>query len=173
MKTLIYTSIYSNLWGTEFGGRPGRGLHYKHSLKNILNLSPHKIICFTGDDEVDDLKNWFYDLNNISEDKLEFIVFDLKSTKYFSDISKLKNIDKMKTSDRCFEIQYNKFLWLDIIPELESYDRIYWFDSGLSHGGIFPEKNSFGGGYGKHYNFTLFNPQYVEYLNSITDNKLV
>jgi hypothetical protein len=173
MKTLIYTSIYSNLWGTEFGGRPGRGLHYKHSLKNILNLSPHKIICFTGNDEVDDLKNWFYDLNNISEDKLEFIVFDLKSTKYFSDISKLKNIDKMKTSDRCFEIQYNKFLWLDIIPELESYDRIYWFDSGLSHGGIFPEKYSFGGGYGKHYNFTLFNPQYVEYLNSITDNKLV
>lgn len=173
MKTLIYTSIYSNLWGTEFGGRPCRRLHYRYSLKNLLNLSPNKVICFTGDDEVEELKNWFYIQNNITEDKLEFIVFDLKLTPYFTEISNLKKIDEIKTSDRCFEIQYNKFFWLDIIPNLDSYDKVYWFDSGLSHGGIFPEKYTYGNGFEKHYNFTLFNPNYVEYLNAITNDKLV
>lgn len=173
MKTLIYTSIYSNLWGTEFGGRPGRSLHYKFSLRNILNLSPNKVICFTSSDELSDLKDWFYVKNNISEDKLEFITFDLNLTKYSKKIKKIKKRYDMKTSDRCFEIQYNKFLWLDIIPGLLSYDKVYWFDSGLSHGGIFPEKYSYGNGFEKHYNFTTFNSSYLDHLNLITNDKVV
>lgn len=173
MKTLIYTSIYSKLWGTEFGGRPGRELHFKYSLKNILNLSADKFICFTSKEEISDLKNWFYVQNNISEEILEFIEFDLKETKFYEQISIKKDIEKMKKSDRCYEVQYNKFFWLDIIPNLNQYDKIYWFDSGLSHGGLFPEKYSYGTGYEKHYNFTLFNPSYIDFLNSITNDKIV
>ena len=39
MKTLLITSIYSDLWGTEFGGRPSRDYHYRASLlSNMTNL---------------------------------------------------------------------------------------------------------------------------------------
>jgi hypothetical protein len=109
MKTLIYTSIYSNLWGTEFGGRPSRGLHYKYSLLSILKLNPDKLICFTSKEELPELKSWFYEINKISEDKLEFIVFDLTKSRFFNEIRNLKNLSEIITSDRCYEIQYNKF----------------------------------------------------------------
>jgi hypothetical protein len=173
MKTLIYTSIYSNLWGTEFGGRAGRNLHFKYSLKTILGLSADKFICFTSKDEIEELKDWFYIQNGISNEILEFIEFDLKSTKFYNQIADKKDIELMKTSDRCYEIQFNKFFWLDIIPELSTYDKVYWFDSGLSHGGLFPEKYSYGNGYETHFNFTLFNSSYLEFLNSITNDKIV
>jgi hypothetical protein len=173
MKTLIYTSIYSNLWGTDFGGRPGRSLHYKYSLLSILNLNSHKFICFTSESELPDLENWFYEINNISKDVLEFIVFDLTKTKYYDKIFKLKDSQVMTISDRCYEIQYNKFFWLENIPNLNDYDKVYWFDSGLSHGGILPEKYSYGSGYEKHFTFTVFNPDYLNYLNNISDDKIV
>ena len=77
-KTLFITSIYSNLWGTEYGGRPSREAHYKLSLLNVLNLRPNKVICYTSKEEVESLKNYFYNENNIDSELLEFVVFDLK-----------------------------------------------------------------------------------------------
>ena len=93
MKTLIYTSIYSYLWGTEFGGRPSRERHYKLSLKKIIELNADKYICFVPQNELNDVTNFFYIQNKISTDKLEFIVFDLNQTKYFNQLRKLKDID--------------------------------------------------------------------------------
>jgi cephalosporin hydroxylase len=173
MKTLFYTSIYSKLWGTEFGGRPSRNLHYKYSLLSLLKLEGDKYICFTSSEEIDELKNWFYNENSVSSEKLEFIEFNLHDTQYFEDIKKLKNTEEMKQMDRCYEVQYNKFFWLDIIPNLESYDRVFWIDAGLSHGGIFPEKYSYGQGFEKHYNFSVFNKSLKEKLNQITENTIL
>ena len=173
MKTLIYTSIYSNLWGSEFGGRPSRNQHYKFSLLNILNLNADKFICFTNEEEIDQLKDFFYTQKKISEEKLQFIVFDLKNTKYYEDIKKLKNISEMQKSDRCYEIQYNKFFWIDHLADIESYDRVFWVDAGLSHGGIIPEKYSFGNGYEKNFNFTLFNEQYLKRICDKTRDKIL
>ena len=66
------------------------------------------------------------------------MVFDLTNTKYFNQIRELKNLEEMKKTDRCFEIQYNKFFWLD--NEDLSYDYYYWIDAGLSHCGLLPDK---------------------------------
>lgn len=173
MKTLFYTSIYSKLWGTELGGRPSRNLHYKYSLLSLLKLEGDKYICFTSKEEIDELKNWFYNDNSVSPEKLEFIEFNLYETQYFEDIKKLKNIEEMKQMDRCYEVQYNKFFWLDIIPNLEFYDRVFWIDAGLSHGGIFPEKYSYGKGFEKHYSFSIINKSLKEKLNQITENEIL
>ena len=173
MKTLIFTSIYSNLWKTEFGGRPSRSFHYRFSLLNILNLKADKFICFTSESEINDLKNFFYVNNNISEDTLQFVSFDLKDTKHFNEIKHLKNMDFIQTSDRCFEVQYNKLFFIDNIPNIEQYDRVFWFDAGLSHSGLFPMKYAVGENYEQYFTFSLFNEQFLNYLNDLSNSKLV
>lgn len=172
-KTILLTSIYSHLWGTEFGGRPSREHHYKFSLLNILNLKPNKIICFTSQDELNDLENFFFTHNNIDKSLLEFRVFDLKESKHFEKIFSKKNLEAMKTFDRCFEIQYNKFFWSDDMVELYNYDKVYWFDAGLSHGGLFPEKFAYGSGYERNFKFSIFNENFLRKLNLLTDTKFV
>jgi hypothetical protein len=173
MKTLIYTSIYSNLWGTEFGGRPSRHYHYRSSLKNILNLEADKFICFVPQEELNDLKNHFYNNWGVSPEKLEFIVFDLHDTKYFNQIRSLKDLELMKTIDRCFEVQYNKFFWYNMLENKNQYDRIYWFDAGLSHSGLFPENLAYGTGYDRYYSFTSFNSGFLNKLNDMSDEKFI
>lgn len=173
MKTLLYTSIYSNLWGTEFGGRSSRNFHYKSSLYNILNLKPNKVICFTSSEELSNLEEYFYKQKNVDREFLTFVVFDLTDSKYFNEIRKLKNLEEMKKTDRCFEIQYNKFFWFDLLPDKENYDRIYWMDAGLSHSGLFPTKYSFGAGQEQYYHFNLFNENFLNKLNKITELKPV
>lgn len=173
MKTLFYTCIFSNLYGTEYGGRCNRYLHYRHSLLSILNLQADKFICFTSKQEIDDLKNFFYIKNNISENILEFIVFDLEQTEYFEDIKKLKKIEEMIKLDRCYEIQYNKFFWLEHLKNKEQYDRIFWIDAGLSHGGIIHNKYQFGEGYEKNFKYNIFNKKLLDRLCELTKEKIL
>jgi hypothetical protein len=173
MKTLIYTSIYSNLWGTEFGGRSSRHHHYRLSLKNILNLNADKFICFVPIEELEDLKKHFYNMWGVSQDKLEFVVFDLHNTKYFDEIRKLKDLEKMKTIDRCFEVQYNKFFWYDMLENKDQYERIYWFDAGLSHGGLFPDNLAYGSGFDRHFSFKCFNEGFLTKLNTLSEDKFI
>lgn len=173
MKTLIYTCIYNNLYGTEFGGRLSREYHYKASLKNILNLNSNKFICFTSKNDLSELEEYFYNTHNVSKDKLEFVLFDLNESKYFNQIRKLKNLEVMKTIDRCFEIQYNKFFWYDLIPNKSDYDRIYWFDAGLSHCGLFPTKYAYVDTYDKYFWFTPFNENFLNHLNSLSEDKFI
>jgi len=173
MKTLIYTSIYSNLWGTEFGGRPSREYHYRSSLYNILNINASKFICFTSQEELNDLENYFYKKNGVQKEKLEFKVFDLKKTKNFDKIKSKKNLDLMKQTDRCFEIQYNKFHWLDHIDNLNSYDRVFWIDAGLSHSGLFPESMSLVKTYDRYFWFNVFNEKFLNELINKSEDKLI
>jgi hypothetical protein len=79
----------------------------------------------------------------------------------------------MKKIDRCFEIQYNKFFWFDLIPDKENYDKIYWVDAGLSHSGLFPSIYSFGLGQERYYFFNLFNQNFLNRLNTLSESKLV
>jgi len=172
-KTLLVTSIYAKLWGTEFGGRPSREHHYKISLLSILNMKPSKVICFTSPEEIVDLENFFYRDNQISKEFLELKIFDLKNTRYFEKIFSKKDLEVMKNFDRCFEIQYNKFFWTDELFEMFDYDKVYWFDAGLSHGGLFPEQYSYGSGYEKNFRFNLFNENFLNKINDITDDKFL
>jgi hypothetical protein len=138
-----------------------------------LNLNPDKVICFTSESELTDLENFFYTSNSVSKDILEFRIFDLTSSKYFDKIYKKKNLEEMKKFDRCFEIQYNKFFWVDDILELELFDKVYWFDAGLSHGGLFPDCFAYGNSFERNYQFNLFNTGFLNNLNTISDENFV
>jgi hypothetical protein len=138
MKIKFITSIYSDLHGTEFGGRPNRGSHYRYSLLSLLKMTDADFLCYTSDREINDLIKFFYEDNGISSDKLKLEVFDIGNTKFKDLISQHKNIEEVKHSDRCIEVQYSKFHWW--WNEDKSYDYYYWIDAGLSHCGLIPDK---------------------------------
>jgi hypothetical protein len=138
MSTKIITAIYSDLNGTELGGRPNRGSHYRFSLLSLLKMTDADFLCYTSDREIESLKEFFYSQNNISENQLKFQVFNLENCKFKDLINSRKNVDEIKRGDRCIEIQYSKFSWW--WNEDKSYDNYYWVDAGLSHCGLIPLK---------------------------------
>jgi len=138
MSTKFITAIYSDLYGTELGGRPNRGAHYRFSLLSLLKMTDADFVCYTSDREIESLKQFFYVENNISESKLKFAIFDIKDCKFKDLINYRKNVEEIKKGDRCIEIQYSKFSWW--WNEDRSYDYYYWIDAGLSHCGLIPLK---------------------------------
>jgi hypothetical protein len=172
-KVLFITSIYSNLWGTNFGGRACRKIHYKESLLNILNMSPTHCICFTSKEEYDELCEFYYTKHKIKKELLEIIVFDLTQSKYYDLINEKKDLERMKTFDRCFEIQYNKFFWFELVEDINKYDKVYWIDAGLSHGGLFPDKYKVGTDYNSHFRINLFKPEFLHKIDKKTEDKII
>jgi hypothetical protein len=138
MSVKIITSIYSDLHGTDFGGRPSRGGHYRWSLLSLLKMSDADFICYTSQKELDDLENFFYIENNVDRNKLKIVVYDLNNHYFLNLFKKYKNYENAKLGDRCIEIQYMKFIWFKY--EELSYDYYFWFDAGLSHCGLIPNK---------------------------------
>lgn len=139
-RVKFITCIYSQLSGTEFGGRSSRGGHYRWSLLSLLKMTDADFICYTSETEYESLYDFYFEQNNISKDQLTIEVFDLKKSVFFDKLFEIKqkNIDLYKSWDRCLEIQYNKFLWFD--KEDKSYDYYFWIDAGLSHCGLLPNK---------------------------------
>ena len=163
MSIKFITSIYSDLYGTEFGGRINRGSHYRFSLLSLLKMTDADFLCYTSDRELDSLVNFFYEEHQISPQKLEFRVFDISQTKLKDLINEYKNIDQTKKSDRCIEIQYSKFHWW--WNEDKSYDYYYWIDAGLSHCGLIPLKYLTEDGLiRRYYESSLFNNEFLKNL---------
>lgn len=173
MKTLYLTAIYANLNGTDLGGRTSREHHYKWSLLNILNTEPAKVVCFTSKEELSELEAWFYETHSISKELLEFRVFDLYNSNHYDLIQSNKDVDFVKSSDRCHEIQYMKFFWSRLIEDRHDYDRLYWIDAGLSHGGLFPEKYMMGNEWERHFLISLFTPELLSKWNDVSNDKVV
>lgn len=138
-KTKIVTCIYNNLYGTVFGGRHSRENHYLYSLISLLKMNDADFVVYTSKEEIKNLEHTVNKLN-ATDVNIEFKVFDLHSTKNFHKIHSLKDYEETKKSDRCIEIQYNKFHFLQ--KELdEKYSNIFWVDAGLSHIGIIHPKH--------------------------------
>jgi hypothetical protein len=171
MRVKIITSIYSDLYGSELGGRPGRKDHYRFSLLSLLKMSQADFVCYTSEREIDDLKEFFYKNHNISEDRLKFVLFELLNNEYADLINGFKNIEVIKKSDRCYEIQYSKFSWLK--NEDKSYDYYFWFDAGLSHTGLIPDRYLSAPGYRGYYESTLFNDKFLSNLINYSEDKFV
>jgi hypothetical protein len=173
MKTKIITCIYSHLNGTELGGRKSRYNHYRWSLLSLLNMTDADFLCYTNEDEIEDLKNFFYIENNISENKLQFKIYDLHNTPFKKLLNKYKDFEAAKNSDRCIEIQYMKFFWF--LEEDLSYDNYYWFDAGLSHCGLIPPKyRDLRGTYNNQYYSTkIFNNIFLRNLNLVAQDKFI
>jgi hypothetical protein len=171
MKVKIITSIYSDLYESELGGRPGRKDHYRFSLLSLLKMSQADFVCYTSEREIDDLKEFFYKNHNISEDRLKFVLFELFNNEYADLINGFKNIEVIKKSDRCYEIQFSKFSWLK--NEDKSYDYYFWFDAGLSHTGLIPDRYLSAPGYRGYYESTLFNDKFLSNLINYSEDKFV
>jgi hypothetical protein len=171
MRVKIMTSIYSDLYGSELGGRHGRKDHYRFSLLSLLKMSQADFVCYTSEREIDDLKEFFYVNHNVSEDRLKFVLFDLKTNEYSELINSVKDIELIKKSDRCYDIQYAKFSWFK--NEDKSYDYYFWFDAGLSHTGLIPNKYLSAPGYRFYYEASLFNDTFLTNLINYADDKFV
>lgn len=171
-KVKMITCIYSNLYSTEFGGRPSRRLHYRLSLLALLNMDAD-FICYTSKEEIEDLSNFFYNEYNIDKQKLTLKVFDLNNHHFLQLFKKYKNYEEAKQSDRCIEIQYMKFIWF--LMENNEYDYYYWIDSGLSHSGLIPDKyRVFGKNhYSIYFNSILFTPNFLSNLIKESENKFL
>jgi hypothetical protein len=169
-KVKFITSIYSDLYGTELGGRPGRAIHYRYSLLSLLKMTDADFLCYTSDREIDVLKDFFYTENGISEEQLKFEIFDIANTKFKDLINLRKNVDEVKKGDRCVEIQYSKFSWW--WNEDRSYDYYYWIDAGLSHCGLIPLKYLTSEHIlQKYYESNLFNNDFLKNVIEFTGDK--
>jgi hypothetical protein len=134
-------------------------------------MSQADFVCYTSEREIDDLKEFFYKNHNISEDRLKFVLFELLNNEYADLINGFKNIEVIKKSDRCYEIQYSKFSWLK--NEDKSYDYYFWFDAGLSHTGLIPDRYLSAPGYRGYYESTLFNDKFLSNLINYSEDKFV
>ncbi len=171
MKIKIVTAIYSNLYGTDLGGRPNRYNHYRYSLLAILNMSNADFVCYTEPNEYEDLCNFFHKENSINN--IEIKKFDLKNFNFSSKINLIKDFEEIKKSDRCFEIQYCKFIWVLDEAKIGGYDYFFWFDAGLSHSGLFPPKYMTEGDYWSiYYKCVLFNNKFLNNLVNFSNEKI-
>jgi hypothetical protein len=171
MKIKFITSIYSNLSGTELGGRPSRRDHYRWGLLSLLKMTNSDFVCYTSEEEFEDLYDFFHVQNMVSTDKLKLVKYDL-SNHYFLDLfKKYKDYEGAKRGDRCIEIQYMKFIWF--LSEDMSYDYYFWVDAGLSHCGLIPNKYLTPGGPHNrgYYESSLFNNTFLENLIKNTEDK--
>jgi hypothetical protein len=91
MSIKFITCIYSDLFGSDLGGRPGRNGHYRWSLLSLLKMSDADFLCYTSDREIESLKEFFYVNHQVSPEKLEFRVYDIYQTKYQNLIKILKS----------------------------------------------------------------------------------
>lgn len=173
MNTKIITSIYSNLYGTDLGGRSSRSGHYRYSLLTLMNMSEADFVCYTSQEEYDDLYNFFYNQQHINQDKLKLKTFDLRNFSLSNKINKIKNIEETKKSDRCVELQYCKFIW-SLIESNEDYNHLFWFDAGLSHAGLFPTRYMIQNGYwSQNFSCTLFDNVFLQKLINFAEDKVV
>jgi hypothetical protein len=173
-KVKIVTSIYSDLYGTKYGGRIGRRDHYRWSLLSLLKMTDADFVCYTSENEYESLVEFFYKNEKISEEKLKLKISNLDDNNVKELIKKWKNYEMVKTSDRCFEIQYMKFFWS--MNELQDYDYIFWFDAGLSHCGLIPNKYltmSSSNSNRHYYESSLFNNDFLENLINFSQDKFV
>jgi hypothetical protein len=169
-RVKFITSIYSDLYGTELGGRPGRSIHYRYSLLSLLKMTDADFLCYTSEREIDELTNFFYVENNISQEQLKFVIFDITNTKFKDLINLRKNVEEVKKGDRCVEIQYSKFSWW--WNEDRSYDYYYWIDAGLSHCGLIPLKYLTSEHIlQKYYESNLFNNNFLKNVIDFTEDK--
>lgn len=173
MKIKFITCIYSDLFGTELGGRHSRGGHYQYSLLSLLKMTDADFLCYTSDREIDRLKKFFYEEHKILENKLKFELFNLKKTKFQELFEKYKDYNSAKTGDRCLEIQWSKFAWW--WNEDKSYDYYFWIDAGLSHCGLIPNKYLVGSNHpqGRYYESSLFNNDFLKNIVEDSDGKFL
>lgn len=137
----IVTAIYNNLFDTVYGGRLNRERHYLYSLRCLANIGVD-IVCYTSKKDLDDIQKYLDD-KNITNVTLK--IFELNEYQHHNKIMDIKKLNHDRYAldnvwvTRCVEIMWLKLQWL-YDESKNSNDKVFWFDAGISHGGIFPKK---------------------------------
>lgn len=166
MMITFVTCIYSNLYGTKFGGRPGRDTHYKQSLVSLSQMKDCNFIVYTSKEEYSNLKDFLS-----FDERFTVKIEDLENFRYHKEF--LLKKDSNTELDRCFEIEYFKLKWLKDGIENSNANYIFWIDAGLSYSGLIPDRyllNS--NGIEKYYQSFLFNDKFLNNIIKLTDSKL-
>lgn len=189
MKPKLITCNYTNLYGTKLNGRLNRDDVYKFSLRGIAE-SGAQIVNYTCPYNLAITGPYFTEqkLTNVTS-----IDYDLTTSPYYEREMAIKDIEPKYYQDtswgnRCIEIMWGKFLWLEEnFKNLNDDDYLFWIDAGLSHGGIIPKKyNTFEGKieYGKphkpeellleyaHRHDLIFNEQFIPSLEKYAGDKV-
>jgi hypothetical protein len=134
MKTKIVTCIYGKLHGTKFGGRINRGYHYINSVISMLKMTDADFTLYTSEEEFNEINGYLGKYENLT-----IKTYDLNNHYWKDKFEQYKDFDDAKKSDRCLEVQYMKLYWMNEEATSE-YNRVYWFDAGLSYTGLIPDK---------------------------------
>lgn len=170
-KKVFVSAIFDNLHGSDLGGRPSRGEHYRYSLKSLMKMSEAKFYIFSNDIES---HTQFLKEKIDTNTEYKLYEYNLRTTEYASKINSIKNVQEARSSFRCIELQYSKLSWLEQISNLyNDEDSIFWIDAGLSYSGLLPDKYlSQNGYYEQHFASNIFSNQFLNNLINFTDNKV-
>lgn len=186
MKVKFVTCIYTGLDHTYMGGRPSRfAMRYKMSLLCLVNsMKNADFICYASSNDIDALREFFYNHELISEHRLKFVEYPLETSLFSSRLKELRSSLVLPKTDRCHELQYMKLNW--VMNEDGSYDRYYWIDAGLSHCGLIPPEYRILGGWEfpngnptreyeqrQYYDSIMFQPPFLDSLLEKTGDKFL
>jgi hypothetical protein len=135
---MIISGFFTNLYGTEFGGRPNAyKKRYLFGLASLASNSQKKII-YTSPNDRDELTDFLKKTLSIPEFKRYVIKpFYLTNQTFHPSIIILKK-EFGYLSDRCLQIQYGKFQWIMECIKEEEDNYTWWVDAGLISNHLFP-----------------------------------
>jgi hypothetical protein len=142
MKPKFVTCNYTNLNGTKFNGRLNRDFVFLYSLTGIAQTGD-PIVNYTCPYNMN-FVDPFLAARNVTN--VTSIDYDLATSPYHPLVDAIKDLKPMyyqvdSWRNRCVEIMWGKFLWLeDNFEKLDDDDYLFWIDAGLSHGGLIPRK---------------------------------
>lgn len=172
--TAIVTCFYTNLHGTNYGGRQDRHYHYLRSLESLLKITNADFYIFCDPTQEPELKNV---VDSVGRKNVTIYRFNLEDF-YLKDVfAKYKNIEEAKTSYRCQEIQYLKSFWMNDLENYtnQKYEYIFWIDIGISYSGLIPDKHLIfpENGNIEYFNSGLFCNDLLNGLKKSSQNKLL
>lgn len=167
-NTAIVTCFYTNLHGTNYGGRSDKNHQYLMSLSSLLKMSNADFYIYCDPNQCDMLRDF---VEPIGHKNVTIIPYSLEDF-YMKDLfSQYKNFDEARTSQRCQEIQYLKTYWMS---KVENYEWIFWFDVGISYSGLIPNKHMIQSGNDiECYNSDLFCNELLEGMKKYSEDKLL
>lgn len=164
--TAIVTCFYTNLHGTNYGGRSHKYYQYLMSLASLLKMTNADFFVYCDPSQQEELKKFVEHYVNV-----KIIPFNLENFYMKELFSKHKNFEEARTSQRCQEIQYLKTYWMN---ETKDYEWIFWFDIGISYSGLIPNKHMIHVGENLEcYNSDLFHNDLLEGMKKFSDDKLL
>jgi hypothetical protein len=167
--TAIVTCFYTNLHGTNYGGRQHRYHQYLHSLASLLKITNADFYIYCDPLQESDVREF---IEPIAKTKVIIVPYNLENF-YMKDLfDEYKNFEEALTSDRCQEIQYLKSYWMN---EIVDYNYVFWIDVGISYSGLIPDKHLIfaDNSTSEYYNSDLFCNELIEGMKKKTEDRFL